>query len=523
MNESNRNGISDREIDLIDLAVDILLHWRSIIIAMLVGGILLAGFSYFRSVRSAAAQQERIEQQENGQTESAKQAELERSLEAAFREKVSLDEVDGQWLQSRLTETQQYNVNITVAYDKLYQEAMEYQKNSLIMQVDPNHALCEEITFLVRSDDLERTYNIQKVYGDMLTGAGMYQYLEDNYGNGDTVNGIILLEGTTDETYEKYDTVRIAVIHYDSEICRQLAEGVIEYANMQCQGFQDSLGVHELVLLNRSSAEGFVEEYYGLQQELLLRAAQYMEKAILYKKQFSDKEWFYYNFQMSGELTGNPDIGKLDEDGNIIGGALAAASTVGAVARPKISIKYTVLGIVLFAFVYVAILFTLYLLNNKLRGTDNLQELYYIPQLGMIPQNAAEKKIFGFIDRWLLRLRDRSKRRFTQEEAIGLATVAVKMSVERNAHNFVFLIGCNLKERTLTVCDQIKAKLEEENIQVHILNNVLYDAQAMRNLENAQGAVLVETAGSTFYDEVVREIQLLERQEIKILGGIIVE
>ena len=520
MTENTRKEMNNQEINIMHLAVDILLHWRSIIIVMLVGGILLAGYSYYKSVKSAAAQQARIDQLQNNQTESTAQAELEQSLKAAFGEKVSLAEVDGQWMQSHLTQTQQYNVNIAVAYDKLYQEIVEYQNSSVIMQVDPNHVSSEEITFLVRSDDLERTYNIQKIYEDMLTSAGMYQYLEDNYGNGNTVNGIILLEGTT---AERYDTVRIAVIHYDSEVCTLLAEGVIEYANKQCQGFQDSLGVHELILLDRSSAEGFVEEYYDLQQTLLSKAAQYMTNALSYKKKFSDKEWFYYNFQMSGELAGNPDAGKLDEDGKIIGGASAAALAVGTVTQPKISMKYTFLGMFLFAFVYVVILFVSYLLNNRLRGTDDLQELYHISQLGTIPQNAAEKKLFGFIDRLLLFLGDRGKRRFTQEEAIGLASVAVKLSVERDGHNSVCLIGCNLKQQTMAVCEQIKEKLEKENIQAHILNNVLYDAQAMRNLENVQNAVLVETAGSTFYDEVVREIELLERQEIKILGGIIVE
>ena len=38
----------------------------------------------------------------------------------------------------------------------------------------------------------------------------------------------------------------------------------------------------------------------------------------------------------------------------------------------------------------------------------------------------------------------------------------------------------------------MKVQLEKENIQVHILSNVLYDAQAMGELEKMKGAVLVE-------------------------------
>ena len=48
-------------------------------------------------------------------------------------------------------------------------------------------------------------------------------------------------------------------------------------------------------------------------------------------------------------------------------------------------------------------------------------------------------------------------------------------------------------------------------------------AQAMSGLENVKGAVLVERAGATLYTEINQEPELLKRQEIKILGGIVVE
>jgi len=45
----------------------------------------------------------------------------------------------------------------------------------------------------------------------------------------------------------------------------------------------------------------------------------------------------------------------------------------------------------------------------------------------------------------------------------------------------------------------------------------------MVRLQNAKGIVLVETAGSTMYEEVVKELQLMSRQNICVLGGILVE
>ena len=73
------------------------------------------------------------------------------------------------------------------------------------------------------------------------------------------------------------------------------------------------------------------------------------------------------------------------------------------------------------------------------------------------------------------------------------------------------------------VCTQIKSALAKEQIDVCVLNNVLYDAEAMGRLESAEAAVLVETAGVTMYDEITQELQLLNRQKIEVLGGIVVE
>ena len=83
--------------------------------------------------------------------------------------------------------------------------------------------------------------------------------------------------------------------------------------------------------------------------------------------------------------------------------------------------------------------------------------------------------------------------------------------------------GFDLKECSLNVCETMRTTLEKENLNVSILNNVLYDAQAMEQLEAAKAVVLVEKAGSTLYEEIAQELTLLKRQEINVLGGIIVE
>ena len=53
-----------REIDLLELLTVILLHWRSMIVALLCGAILLGGMSYVKSTQNIQKQQAQIQQEE---------------------------------------------------------------------------------------------------------------------------------------------------------------------------------------------------------------------------------------------------------------------------------------------------------------------------------------------------------------------------------------------------------------------------------------------------------------------------
>ena len=190
------------------------------------------------------------------------------------------------------------------------------------------------------------------------------------------------------------------------------------------------------------------------------------------------------------------------------------------VASPSVSKKYVLLGAVLFAFVYVAVLAMMYILNSKLRVSDELQNLYHFPQIGVVVKDSGKKLI---IDKWIDNLRHYGKRKFSAEQSMELAFAAVKIAAVKNGLNNICLMGCNLSAGAGSVCESLKAALEKEGITVTVLDNVLYNAEAMEKVDAMTGVVLVEKAGSTLYNEIASELALLKRQEIAVLGGIVVE
>ena len=139
-----------------------------------------------------------------------------------------------------------------------------------------------------------------------------------------------------------------------------------------------------------------------------------------------------------------------------------------------------------------------YIFNSRIRVNDGLQDLYGIPQIGVVVKDSKKKL---FLDRWVNGLRHYGKREFTAEQSMELVFAAIKIAAAKNGQNSICLMG----------------------LSVTILNNVLYDAEAMEKVSAAQGAVLVEKAGSTLYNEIVAELELLKRLEIPVLGGITVE
>lgn len=194
-----------------------------------------------------------------------------------------------------------------------------------------------------------------------------------------------------------------------------------------------------------------------------------------------------------------------------------------SVPEPALSLKYVLLGMILFAFIYVFYLFLKYILSSRLRAADEVQVLYGTAQLGKIPRDTGKKKVFAVVDDLIVKLRDRNKRVFSYEEAVGLAAVAVRMSARKNDLNKVFCIGCNMQEPRLQVAQAIQADLQEADLEMTVLNNVLYNQEALEQLQDAKGAFLLEQAGETLYDEIARELELLRRQEIAVLGIVVVE
>ena len=491
--------MKEREIDLLDLIADILSHWRGLLIAVVLGAILMGAFSYTRSYRDV----------QNMQSQKVNDASV---------DEMTIDERLAQ-LGENLNESQMAVVLTTVDDERELALKNEYVQNSIYMQLEPLHVAQEELVYNIQGRNENGVPGLGTIYKDIISGVGLYDWVEQQTGietayarelistgvdsslkfsNGDTVN------------IGECNSLKITISGIDAETCGKIAEAVKTYIEKQQEKISSKLGSHELILLSESA--GTVVSTDVMKQQVDYRNTICNLEATIAaaKAGFSEDQKQYYTLLM--KENGLEDITDVEQDD--------MEEEQPVTASPAASKKYVVLGAVLFAFVYAVILCMGYIFNSRIRVNDELQDLYGIPQIGLVVKDSKKKM---FLDKWISNLRHYGKREFTAEQSMELAFTALKIAAVKNGLNNVCLLGCNLSAGADKVCESLKDVLEKEGITVTILNNVLYDAEAMEKLGTVKGAVLVEKAGSTLYNEITGELELLKRQEIVVLGGITVE
>lgn len=492
--------MEERELDLLDMIADILSHWRGLIVALVIGAVLMGGISYVKSYQSV----------QNVQT--AEEPNL--SMDAITVEEQLIQ------LEESMKDSDKAAVLTTVDDEREYSYKSKYAQESVYMQLDPLNIAQTELLYRIQAEDESQAQQLGIAYESVISSVGLYDWVERQTGiNAAYVSELISVDTNPEillvRDAEKQsviigsDCLKITVIQTDEETCSQLSDAVKGYMEQQQKSLAGKLGNHELTLLTEISGKIANTNIMSRQIDYGNQISDIRSRIASAKEGFSSEQEQYYELLTWEEGTKEAEVDQKD-----------TTEESPVLASPTVSKKYVLLGAVLFAFVYAGILFLVYIFNSKLRVSDELQSLYHIPQIGVVVKESGKKFI---LDKWADDLRHYGKRKFDAEQSMELAFVAVKIAAVKNKLNTICLMGCNLEAGAGSVCENLKTALEKEGINVTVLDNVLYNAESMEKVEAMTGVVLVEKAGSTLYNEVANELALLKRQDIAVLGGIIVE
>lgn len=485
-----------REIDLLDMIADVLSHWRGMIVALVLGAVLLGSFSYMKSLRTVQNVQQ---------------------PETVVQEETTVEEQLTQ-LEQSLDDKSLATVLAVVDDEKEYDLKKTYSENSIYMQLNPLQTVQTELIYQVQTADGSMDGQLGALYTSLLNNVGLYDWVAQQTGiDAGYVGELISAEPVSNLTILSKEMtlgtncVKVSILQSDTEACQKLAEAVKTYISEEQKQLNNELDQHALVLVSETTGSVMNKDLMDEQIKCRNEIASLQSTIAATKADFTEEQKKYYELLTWEEAEHSEQPEQPAQN---------VTAEENPVPTPAVSKKYVSLGAVLFAFVYAVVICMVYIFNTKLRVSDELQSIYGIPQIGLVVRESGRKV---FLDKWVDSLRHYGKRKFTAEQSMELAFAAIKITAVKNGLNNICLMGCNMSAGADKVCESLKAALEKEQISVSVLDNVLYDAEAMEKMDAMQGAILVEKAGSTLYNEVAGELELLKRQDIRVLGGIIVE
>ena len=404
--------MEEREIDLLDMIADILSHWRGLLVALIIGAVLMGGFSYVKSYRNI---------------QSTPTVEEEPELdELAVEEQLAQ-------LEDSLSDSEKAAVLITVDDEREYLYKDKYSQESVYMQLDPLNIMQTELIYRIQAEDEDLAQRLGTLYKNIVGGVGLYDWVEQQTGIDAAYAAELISVSTNSEIFVKNgaqnisigsDSLKVTVIQKDEETCGQLAAAVSSYLEQQQKNLAEELGSHELILLSETSGKIISTDVMSRQIDYGNQVSNLRSGIASAKAGFTADQQKYYDL-LNGEEIKDTEVDQKD-----------TTTEEPVSASPSVSKKYVLLGAVLFAFVYAGILFLIYIFNSKIRVSDELQSLYHIPQIGVVVKDSKKKFI---LDKWVDDLRHYGKRKFDAEQSMELAFAAVKIAAVKNKLNTICL------------------------------------------------------------------------------------
>lgn len=489
-------------VNIKDMLLSILLKWRQILICMVIFMVVLDGAAVYKSY---------------GEVQIAK----EKQKVASKGGKISYDDVTAELSESEIKEAE-YRFKAYKDYLNKYKKLTDYSEKSLLMNLDPNHLYKGIITYVVsdkeHKDDVEsylkaklsnnsvykefvndNNYDSSKSYVSELVQVGSIKSTEKDLGqlksdNANNTIQIFVLANTKDQVEALENIVEKKV----SDVSKNIKEN---YANTVVTKVGDtvSLASDETVLKKQTNVSDEIDT---------------INNSIANNLNNMDEGAKNYYKAMVENLS-------VDENDNII----YVDSTDGVVSNKsnkKVEIeipsvqfvnkKYIVLGAALGLFIALIVYALKYLLSRKLKASEELKDSFGMTVIGNIMVNPKRN---SKIDNKIMEIF--GKKMLPMEKALkNINKKCVALAKKQDIDSVIFI---NNEDVDLTSYIQ---KDMFEGIKINFMTDEeLIDEAATSS--KSQTVIMTVIAGSTSYKDIDDSMELYEKLDIKLLGGIVLE
>ncbi len=452
------------EVNIKDLFWSVLRHWRILLAALLIGGVLLGAYRGYKELRII----------HNADEIKARQAAYESALETYENQKKQLD------------------IELKNLRDSKNQQQY-YKDHALMLQMDQYNVRIISASYFMeisQQDDMDKEWVIN--YGQALVRryqAALGQLDLDKLiataeqpdltATNPAGSSRKLLETSTDDKV----SVLYVTVRADSE----------ERAAEIYEAVEKTLAEQEMAL---SGADG----RYRLSK--------------ISEKRYADVDAEIGKVQTNFEKSVQSTIESIAEKEKTLSELKEPTnSTPTMKSAIKSAVKYGIIGAVAGLFAAVFIDLVRIVLQDRLNSTDEVTRRYGLPMLGTIAEEAKKSKLDTFLEKCL-----GFNSRGSAEAAADYAASNIRFQIKDSSK--VLLVGNCRPEKLSALREQLASRLE--GIEIIAAGNVNEDPAAVNALRSETAVVCVEEWKKTQHKAIRRELQTVADSGNRNLGFIAV-
>lgn len=475
-------------INIRDLILKVILKWRLILVCMLIFGILFNGIGYVKKSLS-------VKNETNQQT-----------VTVNMEEESSEQEI-------------MHALNIYRLYQFNYENIHNYLANSIRMQIDPNQVPTYTIQYLIDNhyqteypviEKKDTTKDIINSYMARLKSETVLKEISKELGyDGD----ISYIQELLDVAYTEPDILTITIISLSQKDCNTIASVILDQMGQFTAGLTEKYGNYDISLVNSEYTKRFSMDLLNERQNRIgtLDSINNSSKNLIKNLTDDQKKKFYELLENTVEE--NESINEIADEQTEQVPSEGAVKVHVSLLQKKYLLVGMIFGMLIAAFYVVC----RYIFSGKTHVKGDITK-YDIPVLGMM-YLSEPAGIFSFIDRFILRIADSSRYKFSNEERKEMILSGINLISEKEQLKSVFITGTSNDRNCVQMQEEICENISVENTANG--RSIIYDPEALSALALSEGVVLVEKFEDTTHKELYEELELCKRYDVKVLGCII--
>ena len=478
-NSYNENAV---QISIPSLILYMLKHWKTLIIAV-IAGLILGGALCAWKIPQTVSQDEQEEE--------------------------NISWVEDYEVDSDVAASMQ----IASHYRELYEKQLEYNTNSVIMNLDANSYYTGELKYFISAGNktdllcslYENIINRDETLKSIRKETGLKcgeQYIKEllTYGIDSEMltmnNGTILSNANqiemvnTDE--ENGIVIQYTVIAADKSSCEAMINTLQDIITAESEQYQESYGAYTFEKISDAIRSSSNTDYLSKQRSAVDALNSYLTNAQKLEKEFSGDDQKYYQTVYMKQIA---------EEENVEVESASASVSV------KDILKYMIVGLFLTCACWGGWFFFKYLLDNHLKDSEELSRTWGIKVLGV-----AEGDKHPFWGKYMVL--DRIFNRRSADSNIYILSMIEMLQKEH------ILICGDQNNIEIQNCKQWITKEKQGTVTGDLLAR---DSKTLEVSKNNDGIIYIVKLGSTNYSEIIKELQVCDLQNLNMLGAIVID